>query len=57
MKLGLKELLRYKENNTSAAIGFKGDYRIVVFGFPFETILKEDTQIAVMKSVLNYLLK
>lgn len=50
-----KVLLRYAENNFSAAVGYKGDYGIVTFGFPFETILDENTRKVVMKNILNYL--
>ncbi len=34
-------LLRYSENNFSAAVGYKGDYGVVALGFPYETILGE----------------
>ncbi len=52
---GSQILLRYTENNFSAAVGYKGDYGVVCFGFPFETIPGEKNRIEVMKSVLNYL--
>lgn len=48
-------LLRYSENNFSAAIGYKDNYGVVSFGFPFETILGENQRSLIMKSVLNYL--
>jgi len=48
-------LLRYGENNFSSAIGYKGKYGVVAFGFPFETILGEKQRTLLMKSVLNYL--
>ncbi len=51
---GSEVLLRYSENQFSAAIGYKGDYGVVSFGFPFETILSEKNRIEIMKSVLNY---
>jgi hypothetical protein len=47
--------LRYLENNFSAAVGYKGNYGIVVLGFPFETILGEKNRIEVMNTILNYL--
>jgi len=48
-------ILRYRENNTSAAVGFKGDYSVVAFGFPFETIPDQGKRDEVMQAVLNYL--
>ena len=52
---GSEVLLRYSENNFSAAIGYKEKYGIVSFGFPFETVNGEKNRILLMKSVLNYL--
>jgi hypothetical protein len=52
---GSEVLLRYSENNFSAAIGYKDNYGVVSFGFPFETILGEKQRTMLMKSVLNYL--
>lgn len=52
---GSEVLMRYSENNFSSAVGYKGDYSIVTFGFPFETILGKKNRILLMKSVLNYL--
>ena len=52
---GSEVLLRYSENNFSAAIGYKEKYGVVAFGFPFETILGEKQRTLLMKSVLNYL--
>lgn len=52
---GSEILLRYSENNFSAAIGYKDKYGVVSLGFPFETILGENQRTLIMKSVLNYL--
>ncbi|MFZ2323871.1 MAG: hypothetical protein WAV89_09255 [Ignavibacteriaceae bacterium] len=52
---GSEVLLRYSENNFSSAVGYSGDYGVVNFGFPFETIIGEKQRTAVMKAVLNYL--
>jgi hypothetical protein len=52
---GSEILLRYNENNFSSAIGYKDVYGVVVFGFPFETIIGENKRIEVMNSVLKYL--
>lgn len=48
-------LLRYSENNFSAGVGYKDKYGVVVFGFPFETVLGEKQRAILMKSILNYL--
>ncbi|MCH8121709.1 MAG: fibronectin type III domain-containing protein [Bacteroidetes bacterium] len=48
-------LLRYGDNNTSAAVGSRGNSNVVIFGFPFETILTETGRNQLMKSVLSYL--
>ncbi|MBG0859472.1 MAG: hypothetical protein IQL11_08200 [Bacteroidales bacterium] len=45
---------RYSENNSSAGIAFRGDYKIVILGFPFETITGEEQRNRLMKQVLNY---
>jgi hypothetical protein len=52
---GSEILLRYAENNFSSAVGYKDNYGVVIFGFPFETILGEKQRALIMKSVLNYL--
>lgn len=49
-----KVIMRYTENNISAGIAYKGDYRVVIFGFPFETILSEKSRTRVMKSIFGY---
>jgi len=50
-----RTILRYAENNTSAAIAASGESNIVVFGFPFEAILSESTRNEVMASILDFL--
>jgi hypothetical protein len=50
-----ESLLRYNENYYSAAVGYKYEYGIVAFGFPYETILSERDRILVMKAILGYL--
>lgn len=52
---GSEILLRYAENNFSAGIGFIGNYGVVSFAFPFETIIGEKSRVGVMKSALKYL--
>jgi hypothetical protein len=51
---GAETILRYKENHFSAAVGYKGDYDVVVFGFPFETILKSEIRNDLMKAIIKY---
>jgi len=50
-----RTILRYSENNTSAAIATEGDSNIIVFGFPFETIVAETDRHEVMRAVLAFL--
>ena len=49
--------LRYAENNTSAAVMHRGDVRSFVMGFPFETIKLQSERDALMKQILDFLLK
>jgi hypothetical protein len=46
---------RYSENNASAGISYKGNYRTVVLGFPFETINGEKERDLLMKQILIFL--
>lgn len=48
-------ILRYNENTYSAAIGYNSDYKLVVFGFPFESIITKKNREVVMGAVLDYL--
>ncbi|MFO7526454.1 MAG: fibronectin type III domain-containing protein [Ignavibacteriaceae bacterium] len=48
-------LLGYSENNFSAGVGYKGNYAVVAFGFPFETVLYEEQRNLLMNSVIKYL--
>ncbi len=54
---GGRTLMRYTENGISAAVGYKGDASLVLFGFPFETLLKQTDREAVMMAVLRFFLK
>ncbi|MBU0712279.1 N-acetylmuramoyl-L-alanine amidase [bacterium] len=47
-------ILRYGENNTSAAVAYSGEHRVVAFGFPFETILNKADRDKVMRAVLTF---
>lgn len=46
-------LLRYRDNNMSAAVGKLG--QTLVMGFPFETVLDEAVQNALMHAIVHYL--
>ncbi|MBN2012826.1 fibronectin type III domain-containing protein [candidate division KSB1 bacterium] len=47
-------ILRYQENNIGAAVAYRGKkYSIIVFGFPFETIIEQDARDNVMNHVLG----
>jgi hypothetical protein len=49
--------LRYSENNTSAAVMHRGEVRTLVMGFPFETIISQNERDALMKQILDFLMK
>lgn len=49
-------LIRYTENNMSAAIGFREEFGIVAMGFPFETIRDQWARDRIMKKTIVYLL-
>jgi len=48
-------LLRYRENEFAAAIGFRNSYGVFVCGFPFETIAEQKYRDQLMRAVLTYL--
>ena len=54
-------IMRYEENNLTAATAmermgsFGRSYRVVAVGFPFETIIGEETRSALMKEFLSFL--
>ena len=45
---------RYVENNSSAGVSFRGKYKTIILGFPFETIISEQQRNILMKQVLNF---
>ncbi len=49
-----KTILRYSENEFSAGIAYKKNYGVIVFGFPFETILGRNNRNQIMKAILQY---
>ena len=50
-------LIRYTENNMSAAVAYQENYGIVALGFPFETIIGEKERDKIMKQILSFLMK
>ena len=48
-------LMRYRENNTSAAVAFRASYGVVAMGFPFECIVEPGVRDQMMKKILKYL--
>ncbi len=49
-------LIRYSENNMSAAVGYIGAYKIVAMGFPFETIMDQAVRDKLMGKTIEYLM-
>ncbi len=47
-------ILRYRENEFSAATAFSGTYKCVVFGFPFESIVDHRQGVQIMGTILNF---
>lgn len=47
-------IMRYTENNLSAAVAWKGNYSTVTLGFPFESIKCEDARANLMQQVLKF---
>ncbi len=51
---GAISAFRYTENNASAGVLFRGNYKTVILGFPFETIVSEEQRAVMMKQILNF---
>jgi hypothetical protein len=45
---------RYAENNSAAGVLYRGKYRTVILGFPFETIINEQQRNFLMRQILNF---
>lgn len=48
-------VFRYAENNLSAGIAYKGNYRTCVLGFPFEAIGTEEQRYGFMAGLLQFM--
>jgi hypothetical protein len=53
-KSGAFTVMRYAENTLSAGVAYKGDYRTVVLGFPFESIRTAEERNMLMQQVLHF---
>lgn len=47
-------ILRYTDNNKSAAVAYKGNYKVISVGFPLETILNESEFNRLMAQIINF---
>lgn len=47
-------ILRYNENNLSAGIAYEGQYKTVVWGFPFECIREKKQREMLMREILDF---
>ncbi|MCX7766880.1 MAG: hypothetical protein N2246_09290, partial [Candidatus Sumerlaeia bacterium] len=53
---GAQVVLRYQDAYFNAGIAYPGsDYRLIVFGFPFETIVSRDVRHKIMSIILSFL--
>jgi hypothetical protein len=52
---GAFSALMYSGNSKSAAVAYKGRYRVFAMGFPFESIQSERGRATLMASILNFL--
>ncbi|MEA1898090.1 MAG: hypothetical protein U9N53_10570 [Bacteroidota bacterium] len=52
--IGAVSSFRYRENNASAGISFKGAYRTVVLGLPFEAIPDQNQRLDLMKQIVHF---
>ena len=50
-----KTIFRYAENNMSAAVAYRGSYKVIALGFPFETIIKQEQRNQLMDQILKFL--
>ena len=50
-------IFRYSENNISAGVAYKGEYRSVVLGFPIETLSRSEQLDRMVKEVITFFIK
>lgn len=51
---GAYTVMRYSENNLSAGVAYKGAYKTVVLGFPFEALRTTDEKEQLMNAILTF---
>lgn len=51
---GASTVLRYSENNLSAGVAYKGAYKTVVLGFPFESLRTSSEKEQLMQAILTF---
>ena len=51
---GAYTILCYSENGLSAGTAFRGDYKTIVLGFPFETVTDQQKRDRLMKDALDF---
>ena len=47
-------IMRYSENNLSAGVAYKGDYKTCILGFPFEALRTASEREALMNAILTF---
>ena len=47
-------IMRYSENNLSAGVAYKGDYKTCILGFPFEALRTSSEREALMRTILTF---
>lgn len=47
-------IFRYSENNLSAGVAYKGDYKTCILGIPFESVKTQDARDRLMHSVMLF---
>lgn len=47
-------VMRYSENNLSAAVAYRGNYRTFVMGFPFEAIRTPAEREKLMRQIMQF---
>ena len=55
-KKGMR-LYRYSDTSMNAGVAYEGDQRILVLGFPFESIIGEQDRVRVMDGIMKFLVK
>lgn len=51
---GAWTIMRYSDNNISAAVAYKGDYKTVSLGFPIETLKSEEQIDSIVEQIVNF---